>query len=420
MVLLTRDLRVHDSPALASACARHASVLPLFVLDHRVEAGARARLLAEALAALRAELRRRGGDLVVRRGDPVQEAVRLARRHGATTIVSARDVTTFARRRERALAGACAGERLALQLVDAVGVVPPGALTPAGGDHYRVFTPYWRAWSAASWRPTLAAPDALCLPEGTEPGELPVAAPGSVGVSAAVGGGEMAARQRMRRFLADGLAGYVSAQMDLAADATSHLSPALHLGCVSALELASAARSAADAASSALGPGGRAVDAAAVAEGAEAFVRQLCWRDFFAQVLAARPAAAREDYRPRRQPWRDDPVALEAWQQGRTGVPIVDAGMRQLAVEGFLPNRVRLVVASYLTRQLGVHWSEGAAHFARLLVDADVSANAMNWQWAAGTGNDPRPNRVLNPDRQARRLDPTGAYVGRHLTRTAM
>jgi deoxyribodipyrimidine photo-lyase len=187
---------------------------------------------------------------------------------------------------------------------------------------------------------------------------------------------------------------------DLAADATSKLSPYLHFGCVSATELA--ARAGRD------HPG----------PGTEAFLRQLCWRDFHHQVLAARPDAPHTDLRPRGD-WVTDPEALAAWAEGRTGIPIVDAGMRQLATEGWMHNRARLITASFLTKTLGLDWRQGAAHFAHHLLDADIANNVLNWQWVAGTGMDTRPNRVLNPLRQATRYDPTGAYVRRHLPELA-
>jgi deoxyribodipyrimidine photo-lyase len=145
------------------------------------------------------------------------------------------------------------------------------------------------------------------------------------------------------------------------------------------------------------------------------FVRQLAWRDFHHQVLAARPRAAHDDYRPRGDRWRDDEHALAAWQAGETGIPIVDAGMRQLLAEGWMHNRARLIVGSFLTKTLYVDWRAGAAHFFRHLLDGDVANNCMNWQWVAGTGTDTRPNRVLNPLRQAERFDPDGEYVRRYV-----
>lgn len=410
VVWFTRDLRVHDQPALAHAAGAFASVLPVFVLDDRIlpTAGARGAGLHDALSALRAALRQLGGDLVVRRGDPVRTVVGLARAVDAAAVVFGRDVSGYAKARERRLVAALAAERRDAVGVDAVTVVPPGSLAPAGGDHYKVFTPYWRAWSSAPWQAVADVPASICLPPGVEPGAIPDLRDLGLraGPAGAPAGGEAAARERMGRFLSFGLAGYESAQADLAGAATSRLSADLHLGCLSARELAAAARAAGD-------------RLAAPAPAVEAYLRQLCWRDFFAQVLRARSDAARVDYRPRRAPWREDDGALEAWRAGRTGVPLVDAALRQLAAEGDVPNRARLVAASFLTRQLGIHWRHGAAYFADLLRDADVASNAGNWQWAAGTGNDPRPNRTLDPTRQARRLDPDGRYVRRHVPELA-
>jgi deoxyribodipyrimidine photo-lyase len=155
---------------------------------------------------------------------------------------------------------------------------------------------------------------------------------------------------------------------------------------------------------------------AEVARGAdEELLRKLCWRDFFAQLLAAEPTLEWRDMHQGRRVWRDDPDVIEAWKQGRTGVPFVDAAMRQLLEQGFLPNRQRMVAASYLTKDLGVDWRIGAAHFMAHLVDGDVASNSGNWQWVAGTGADTRPNRRLNPERQARLHDRDGAYVRRWL-----
>jgi deoxyribodipyrimidine photo-lyase len=195
-----------------------------------------------------------------------------------------------------------------------------------------------------------------------------------------------------------GVESYGDLHDDLAADATSRLSGFLHLGSVSAYELV------------VRGDGG---------SGMAAFARQLCWRDFHAQVLASKPQAVREDYRPRGDRWRDDDEAFEAWVAGRTGYPVVDAGMRQLAREGWMHNRARLITGSFLTKTLYVDWRRGAQHFADLLVDGDVANNTMNWQWIAGTGTDSRPGRVLNPLLQAERYDPTGDYVRRHVAELA-
>jgi len=152
--------------------------------------------------------------------------------------------------------------------------------------------------------------------------------------------------------------------------------------------------------------------------GAEEFCRQLAWRDFFYQVTAAFPDIARKSYRPGAA-WHEDRRALDAWREGQTGIPIVDAGMRQLAAEGFMHNRARMVTASFLTRNLGIDWRHGLAHFGALLADADVANNAGNWQWVAGTGHNTRPNRVMNPLRQAERFDRSGEYVRRYVPELA-
>ncbi|MFP5388518.1 MAG: cryptochrome/photolyase family protein, partial [Thermoleophilia bacterium] len=207
-------------------------------------------------------------------------------------------------------------------------------------------------------------------------------------------GGETAGRKAMWAFLRDGLAGYEEHHDDLAGDETSGLSPYLRFGCVSPLELLGEVRSR---------PGGA------------PFARQLCWRDFHHQVLAAFPALPRRDYRPRGDRWSRSRRAFEAWRAGRTGYPIVDAAMRQLRLEGRMHNRARMIVASFLTKDLYLDWRWGAGHFWDLLSDGEIANNAGNWQWVAGTGNDTRPNRVFNPIRQAHRFDPHGAYVRRYL-----
>ncbi|MES4832707.1 FAD-binding domain-containing protein, partial [Streptomyces anthocyanicus] len=210
-------------------------------------------------------------------------------------------------------------------------------------------------------------------------------------------GGETAGRDRFARWSCSGLSRYEDRHDDLADDATSRLSPYLHFGALSPLELVHRARA----------HGG---------PGAEAFVRQVCWRDFHHQVLAARPEASVKDYRTRHDRWRGEEDAAEdiaAWRDGRTGYPVVDAAMRQLRHQGWMHNRARLLVASFLTKTLYVDWRIGARHFLDLLVDGDVVNNQLNWQWAAGTGTDTRPHRVLNPLVQARRFDPDGVYVRR-------
>lgn len=402
VVLFTRDLRVHDHPALAEAARLAERVVPLFVLDTKLLASDfaspnRVAFLLQSLTDLAASLRALGGGLVVRRGDAAREAAALARTVGARAVFASADVSAYARARERRCREACAEAGIELRLFPGITVVEPGEVRPTGGDHFRVFTPYWNRWRVLPLRSPAPRPRRLALPGGLARGALGripnlrevIAGMPSPDLAA---GGESRGRARLDAWLRGGLERYPERHDDLAADDTSRLSPYLHFGCLSPVEVARR---------SAGCPGG------------EAFVRQLCWRDFHHQVTAAFPAIAHTDYRPRGDRWDDDAELLALWKQGRTGFPLVDAGMRQLAQEGWMHNRARLVTASFLVKDLYLDWRLGAAHFFDLLVDGDIANNAGNWQWVAGTGNDTRPNRVFNPVRQAERFDPDGEYSRR-------
>ncbi|CAG7647326.1 cryptochrome/photolyase family protein [Actinacidiphila bryophytorum] len=395
VVLFTGDLRLHDHPALRAAIAGADEVVPLFVLDPAVAragfaAPVRQDFLAGCLADLDAGLRERGGRLVVRSGEPAAEVCAVAAECDAAEVHVAAADSGFGQRREDRLRAALAGAGRRLHVHDTVvTAVPPGALTPQASDHFAVFTPYFRHWSAQRLRDTLPAPRTVRVPDAVGSAGLPE--------GGARGAGEGAARRRLSAWLRGGLGSYGTGQDDLAADATSRLSAHLHFGTLSPVETVHRVRSAG-------GPG------------AAAFVRQLCWRDFNRQVLAARTGASVADYRTRQDRWRTGKAAdadADAWREGRTGYPMVDAAMRQLAAEGWMHNRGRLLVASFLTKTLYVDWRVGARHFLDLLVDGDVANNQLNWQWVAGTGTDTRPNRVLNPVLQARRHDPDGEYVRR-------
>ncbi len=405
VVLFTRDLRVRDQAALSAAAREAEQVTPLFVLDDALLRGPcgspnRLSLLLDCLHDLDGSLRERDGRLVMRRGDPVEEALQVAHDGKAGAIHLSDDYSAHARRRRERLAAGCERAGLSLHIHPGVTVVEPGELVPTGGDHYRVFTPYWRRWSEQPRRKTHAAPRRLSLPAGVPVGRIP-ALHRLTDESPSPDlpqGGEEAACKRLERWLRGGLAGYEDGRDQLAGDGTSRLSADLHFGCLSPTAV---------------------LDRVEGRPGAAAFVRQLCWRDFHHQVLAARPDLPRSDYRGRGDRWRRSVRLADAWRQGCTGYPIVDAGMRQLAREGFMHNRARMIVASFLTKTLYLDWRLGVAHFERLLIDADLANNSGNWQWVAGTGNDTRPNRVLNPLRQAHRFDPEGEYVRRHVPELA-
>lgn len=405
IVLLNRDLRIHDHPALAAACAGAEAVVPLFVLDERLLSSPRAspnriRFLHESLAALGQALQDVGGRLVVRRGDPVAETLRIASETGAQVVHASRDVSSGALAREAALSRACAEAGIGLALQPGVTVVPADEPRTTTGGTYRVFTPFWRAWEAVPRRPLAPAPARVTLPPVALAGELPALEALTTGPFSpdTQTGGEPAARRLLAMALEHVLPRYGTQHDTLAGNTSSRLSAALHFGCVSPLEVEQAARDVA---------------------GSEAFVRQLAWRDFHHHTTLSFPSIGHEDLRPRGTRWQRDDDELDAWREGLTGYPIVDAGMRQLLQEGWLPGRARMIVATFLTKHLGHDWREGERHFARWLIDGDVANNAANWQWVAGTGSDTRPGRILNPMRQAERFDRDGEYVRRYLPELA-
>ena len=403
VVLFTRDLRVHDNPALAAACAEAERVVPLFVFDDavletRIAAPNKVAILLDSVRDLSSTLRDLGGALFIRRGDVLDQVATIVADVDADVVHLTDDLTGHARGRLERLR-----EALHIDVVTHPGVtvVPPGEVVTSSGGHYERFTPYWRRWRDVAHRTPVDAPDTVACPSTLQIGSTPATGDLVDGELSPElpDGGETAGRAVLDAWLSDGVGAYDDRRDDLAGDCTSRLSPYLHLGCVSAAEIVARAdrrRS-----------------------GVDAFVRQVCWRDYHHQVLAGRPASAWEDHNERGDDWRDDDEAFDAWRAGRTGYPIVDAGMRQLGREGWMHNRARLIVASFLVRDLYLDWRAGARHFLSLLVDGDIANNQMNWQWVAGTGTHSRPNRVLSPLRQAERFDPEGDYVRRYVDELA-
>jgi deoxyribodipyrimidine photo-lyase len=405
--VFTRDLRLRDHPALTSAIEQCDDVVAAFVFDDEIvrlrHVGAnRWQFLLDSLRDLDGSLRAAGSRLVVRRGHWADEVTRLVDDAGAHAVFVSDDVSSLARRRLRTLRARAAARDFTVEVHPGVTVVPPDRLRTQSGGDYRVFTPYHRAWLAAPWRTPRPAPSRIATPP-IDPGALPPLATltDDTPSPARGAGGETRALAALRAWTGR-LATYADVHDDLAAadgaGATSRISAALHFGCLSPLEVAARLRDRA---------------------GGAPFVRQLCWRDFFHQVLAADPARAWLDVRPRGEEWDCDDDAFAAWAEGRTGYPVVDAGMRQLRTEGFMHNRARMVAASFLTKDLYQDWRRGAAHFASLLSDGDVACNQLNWQWVAGTGNDPNGYRVFNPTLQGKRFDATGHYVRRYVAELA-
>jgi deoxyribodipyrimidine photo-lyase len=403
LLWLRRDLRLHDHPALRAALDA-GTVVPVFCFDDgllggRHASGPRTQFLLESLTELGEELRARGSRLFVRRGLPQRELPALARELNAGAVHFSADAGPFARRRQRQVTqalsevGVAAQPHPGLWTVDALEPIR----TRAGGP-YTVFTPFHRAWLEQPRRDVLGAPRRLPAPPSTvAAGRLP--ALGDLGLkqecSDPAPGGERAARDALRRFLAGPVDDYEDGRDRLAGDQVSRLSPYLHFGCISPREVEHRSTRGA---------------------GAAAFRRQLCWRDFYAHVLGHFPTNARSEYQERYRGtirWSHAEKRFEAWCDGRTGYPSVDAGMRQLRREGWMHNRARLLVGSFLTKDLGIDWRWGERWFMRLLIDGDEASNNGNWQWIASVGVDPQPafRRIFNPARQQERFDPDGAYV---------
>jgi deoxyribodipyrimidine photo-lyase len=412
IVWFRRDLRVRDHPALRSALGGHDRVVPVFCLDDRLlhgrhQSGARTQFLLECLRDLDRSLRERGSGLVVRRGPPERELAAVAREVGAGEVHFTADVSPFARRRDERVrarldrAGIGLLGHPGLSVIDDV-----GAPRTRAGKPYTVFSPFHRTWEEEPRREVIRAPRRLpALPSRLAKGQIPSLA--SLGLEQEVdqppAGGEAQGRRRLERFLARDASEYARVRDALDRDGTSRLSPYLHFGCVSARE--AEARS------------GR-------REGPEAFRRQLCWRDFHHHVLLHFPRNARSEFQQRYRGairWSRARRSFEAWCEGRTGFPLVDAGMRQLQREGWMHNRARLVVGSFLTKDLGVDWRWGERFFMRLLVDGDEANNNGNWQWIASVGTDPQPafRRMYNPGRQMERHDPEGCYVRHYVPELA-
>jgi deoxyribodipyrimidine photo-lyase len=402
---LRRDLRVHDHPALEAARERADHLVPVFCFDDRLlhgrhASGPRTQFLLECLADLDRSLTARGSRLVVRRGRPEIEIAKLVSQTGADAVHFTGDVSGFARRRDARVVGALgvgAHEHPGLFALDDLDAIRTG-----NGDPYTVFTPFHRAWARVPRRPVHGAPRRLPpLPPGLDPGRLPRLSDLGLGqeVEEPQPGGEHHARKSTRAFASDHAQGYADNRDLVAAPGTSRLSPHLHFGCVSPRELEDRVLS-------------------------EAFRRQLCWRDFYAHVLLHFPANAHSEHQARYRGtirWSHAQKRFEAWCEGRTGYPLVDAAMRQLRCEGWMHNRARLVVGSFLTKDLGIDWRWGERWFMRLLLDGDQASNNGNWQWIASVGVDPQPafRRMFNPARQQARFDPDGAYVRRYLPELA-
>jgi deoxyribodipyrimidine photo-lyase len=410
---LRRDLRLNDNLVLHQALLDGAAVLPVFVLDPKLMdspklAPARKQFLFDSLAELDANLKRRGSYLIVQRGEPSRKLLQLVRETQADAVYFHADYTPYARARDARVTAALERAGVRVRTFNDLYLADPAQVVKPDGSPYTVYARY-----RARFQPLVTIPPRYALRRSlnTPPG-IRSQMPAFLREPHFARGGERAARALLKDFVAreNGLAQYAEMRNALAADATSHLSPHLHLGTISVREVVRAAHDAF--------PRGK----AHAAHAADVWLDELIWREFFNQVLYHFPHAARRSFRPAyaNLKWRTDDAAFAAWREGCTGYPLVDAAMRQLRETGWMHNRARMVAASFLTKDLLIDWRQGEAHFLQHLIDGDMASNNGGWQWTAGTGTDAQPYfRIFNPVLQSRRYDPRGEYIRRYVPELA-
>ena len=401
------DLRLADHAALHAAAETGRPVLPIFILDDQSAGqwalgGASRWWLYHSLSALQEALSARGCPMTFRRGDSVSVIREIARQTRATEVFTGGSADPRARLVDKAASEAIDGK---LHRMRTTTVFHPDSVRTKTGGAFSAYTPFANACLALGGpKPPLPTPNTIRAAKAPwsdrldDWGLLPTKPDWAGGLRHAWTPGEGGAIERAEAFLSHGLGGYAAARDEPGRDGTSMLSPHLHFGEISPAHLWHRAHQQ---------PNGR---------GREKFIRELLWREFCAHLLWHNPDLPDTPLRPEfaAMPWRDDKPALTAWQKGQTGVPIVDAGMRQLWQIGWMHNRVRMIVASFLIKHLMIPWQDGEAWFWDTLVDADLANNAANWQWVAGCGADAAPYfRVFNPVLQGRKFDAEGHYVRR-------
>ena len=423
LVWLRRDLRLADNPALQDALRRGGAVIPVYVDDDAEEGawrpGAASRWwLHHSLAALNADLQARGSRLILRRGPALATLRALCAESGAAGVVWNRRYEPAVVQRDQRVKSALQTDGVQVASHNGALLAEPWEVSNRDGGPFRVFTPFWRQLMN-SLRPAAPLPAPARIPAPPAwPRSAALADLGFLpeviwyrGIEAAWQPGEGGAAQRLAAFCATALDGYRDRRERPDLAGTSRLSPHLHFGEISPRQLWQAIGDAESA---------RGLPAAEWRHGK--FLAELIWREFAHHLLFHFPHTANEPLHAgfRAFPWREDAAQLAAWQRGRTGIALVDAGMRELWHTGWMHNRVRMVVASFLVKNLRIDWRQGARWFWDTLVDADLASNTLGWQWSAGCGADAAPYfRIFNPDTQARKFDPDGRYRDRWLDAAA-
>jgi deoxyribodipyrimidine photo-lyase len=406
-----RDLRIADNSSFSQAAGTGSPVIPVYFLSdwkgrHSWTGPKRQYFLCGSLESLSRNLETLGGRLIVRRGDAVEGFRKLIRETGATAVHFNADPDPFGKQVEQRLREMCAALGVACHSHHDVSLHGPDEVLTQGGQPYRVYTPYSRNWLALPKPAPLGRPRALVTPSGVK--SLPLPTVGHWGwkppEATLPEPGERAARERLKRALAGIVQSYAARRDFPAADGTSRISQDLRFGLISIRTVFAELVKARSAAT----PAGRA--------GIDIFIKELAWREFYFAILHHFPNVLDEEFNAdwRGLPWQEPGTLFEAWKEGRTGFPIVDAGMRELLATGFMHNRVRMITAMFLTKDLHVDWKLGESHFMQHLVDGEIASNNGGWQWSAGTGADAAPYfRIQNPWSQSARYDPSGAYIRR-------
>jgi len=424
---IRRDLRLTDNLALQSALEVEA-VIPVFILDPPLlsrPAPKRQAFLFNGLRALDAALRQRGSYLVVRRGVPLETLRKLLAETSASTIIAEEDYTPYARQRDAKIA-----RELPLQLVIGQVVQHPEFIKKADGAPYTVYTPYSKKWKSMlpEHMDIIPVPEHIPTPAGIQIESIPDAP-----VSDLFPAGEAEASHRLDKFVSEKIHAYAENRNRMDLDGTSSLSPYIRFGMIG---LRQAVHSAQQAISAALNRGTRngsqskgSAGGVESRKGAEVWLNELIWREFYIQILYHFPHVGKTSFNPSLAniPWRNDVSEFDAWTQGQTGYPVVDAAMRQLRETGWMHNRARMIVASFLVKDLLINWQWGERWFMENLLDGDPAANNGGWQWTAGTGTDAAPYfRIFNPILQSKKFDPNGNYIRKwvpvlaHLTSDAI
>jgi deoxyribodipyrimidine photo-lyase len=422
IVWLRQDLRLADNPALHAASQAKRPLILLYILDDEMPGrwrmgGASRWWLHKSLEALSGHVAKRGARLVLRRGVAAEILATLARETKAQTIFWNRCYEPFAIARDKALKEQISSTGIDVQSFNGALINEPWTIKNKTGEPFKVFTPYWRACQQfGDKRAPLPAPKKLNGFAGEIAGEelstwklLPSRPNWAKGFEPEWRPGEAGAHAALDDFIEAKLKAYPDARDQMGAHTTSRLSPHLHFGEISPVQVRAAIETAAHA-------------DPALQRGADKFMSELGWREFSTSLLFHWPDLPEKNWRPSFDPfpWRDDDAALEAWRRGRTGYPIVDAAMRELWITGTMHNRARMIAASFLIKHLLIDWRQGEAWFWDTLLDADLANNAASWQWVAGSGADASPYfRIFNPITQGERYDADGAYVRRWLPELA-